>query len=196
MGAAARNGLHHSFTLEQRKKLIKNAGCTAIRGVCRRRNQIHWREQRMNSTADTDPRIGSQPSAKGPADWFTGTVRIDPLVRSHDPARVGRGERHVRAGCPHRVAHPPARPDADRHRRLRLGAAGGRAGRGDPARRRGVVPAGREALARGRADHRDDAHRHPGKARTARRSTWMEKVTDEQYRSTVQRRPNTNRSRR
>jgi hypothetical protein len=24
-------------------------------------------------------RSGSQPSGKGPADWFTGTVRIDPL---------------------------------------------------------------------------------------------------------------------
>ena len=24
-------------------------------------------------------RTGSQPSGKGPADWFTGTVRIDPL---------------------------------------------------------------------------------------------------------------------
>ena len=24
-------------------------------------------------------RAGSQPSGKGPADWFTGTVRIDPL---------------------------------------------------------------------------------------------------------------------
>ena len=24
-------------------------------------------------------RIGSTPSGKGPADWFTGTVRIDPL---------------------------------------------------------------------------------------------------------------------
>jgi hypothetical protein len=23
-------------------------------------------------------KIGSQPSAKGPSDWFTGTVRIDP----------------------------------------------------------------------------------------------------------------------
>ena len=26
-------------------------------------------------------RSGSQPSGKGPADWFTGTVRIDPLFR-------------------------------------------------------------------------------------------------------------------
>src|ERR1017187_7851733 len=33
-------------------------------------------------------RIGSQPSAKGPADWFTGTVRIDPLFQAPDPAFV------------------------------------------------------------------------------------------------------------
>ena len=33
-------------------------------------------------------RNGSQPSAKGPADWFTGVVRIDPLFQAPDPARV------------------------------------------------------------------------------------------------------------
>lgn len=33
-------------------------------------------------------RSGSQPSGKGPADWFTGAVRIDPLF-GPDPARVG-----------------------------------------------------------------------------------------------------------
>ena len=33
-------------------------------------------------------RSGSQPSGTGPADWFTGTVRIDPLFQSPDPARV------------------------------------------------------------------------------------------------------------
>ena len=33
-------------------------------------------------------RAGSQPSAKGPADWFTGTVRIDPLFRAAAPARA------------------------------------------------------------------------------------------------------------
>jgi quercetin dioxygenase-like cupin family protein len=32
-------------------------------------------------------RIGSQPSGKGPADYFTGTVRIDPLFQAPDPAR-------------------------------------------------------------------------------------------------------------
>ena len=33
-------------------------------------------------------RAGTQASAKGPSDWFTGTVRIDPLFQASDPARV------------------------------------------------------------------------------------------------------------
>jgi quercetin dioxygenase-like cupin family protein len=33
-------------------------------------------------------RIGSRPSGKGPADYFTGTVRIDPLSEPPEPARV------------------------------------------------------------------------------------------------------------
>lgn len=33
-------------------------------------------------------RSGTQPSAKGPADWFTGTVRIDPLFPVASPARA------------------------------------------------------------------------------------------------------------
>jgi quercetin dioxygenase-like cupin family protein len=33
-------------------------------------------------------RIGSRPSGKGPAESFTGTVRIDPLFESPDPART------------------------------------------------------------------------------------------------------------
>lgn len=36
-------------------------------------------------------RAGTRPSAKGPADWFTGTVRIDPLFNPHDPERVQGG---------------------------------------------------------------------------------------------------------
>jgi quercetin dioxygenase-like cupin family protein len=34
---------------------------------------------------------GSQPSAKGPAEYFTGTVRIDPLFAATDPSRVSAG---------------------------------------------------------------------------------------------------------
>src|SRR4051812_23768301 len=34
-------------------------------------------------------RTGSQPSARGPADWFSGTVRLDSLFQRNAPARVG-----------------------------------------------------------------------------------------------------------
>ena len=34
-------------------------------------------------------RSGTQPSAAGPAEWFTGTVRIDPLFSAAGPARAG-----------------------------------------------------------------------------------------------------------
>jgi quercetin dioxygenase-like cupin family protein len=33
-------------------------------------------------------RSGSQPSGKGPGDYFTGSVRVDPLFQAPDPARV------------------------------------------------------------------------------------------------------------
>ncbi len=33
-------------------------------------------------------RVGTQSSIKGPADWFTGAVRIDPLFHAPEPALV------------------------------------------------------------------------------------------------------------
>src|SRR5512136_1443331 len=33
-------------------------------------------------------RSGSQPSAEGPTEWFTGRVRVDPLFQASAPARV------------------------------------------------------------------------------------------------------------
>jgi quercetin dioxygenase-like cupin family protein len=36
-------------------------------------------------------RNGSRPSGKGPEDWFTGTVRIDPLFQPEEPARTSGG---------------------------------------------------------------------------------------------------------
>ncbi|WP_269581258.1 (R)-mandelonitrile lyase [Roseibium sp. Sym1] len=33
-------------------------------------------------------RSGTAPSGKGPEDWFTGTVRIDPLFQAEDPGRT------------------------------------------------------------------------------------------------------------
>src|SRR5436305_2216506 len=37
-------------------------------------------------------RPGSQPSAKGNSEWFTGTVRVDPQFQTAAPARVGAGK--------------------------------------------------------------------------------------------------------
>lgn len=34
-------------------------------------------------------RVGSQPSAAGPLDWFTGTVRLDQQFQTLGPAQVG-----------------------------------------------------------------------------------------------------------
>jgi quercetin dioxygenase-like cupin family protein len=34
-------------------------------------------------------RSGSQPSGKGPTEWFTGSVRIDSPFQREEPARVG-----------------------------------------------------------------------------------------------------------
>src|SRR6185369_10788512 len=33
-------------------------------------------------------RIGSQPSGKGPGEWFTGSVRVDPLFQPNDSRRA------------------------------------------------------------------------------------------------------------
>jgi hypothetical protein len=76
-------------------------------------------------------RAGTQPSAKGPSDWFTGTVRIDPLFQASDPSLVQGASVIFEPGS---LAYTPVRPNADCHRRLRLGSARGRPDRGDPAR--------------------------------------------------------------
>jgi quercetin dioxygenase-like cupin family protein len=44
-------------------------------------------------------RNGSQPSGKGPAEWFTGTVRIDPLISAHPPARAAASSVTFEAGA-------------------------------------------------------------------------------------------------
>ena len=44
-------------------------------------------------------RAGSQNSSEGPADWFTGTVRIDPLVEAPEPARVRAANVSFEAGA-------------------------------------------------------------------------------------------------
>ena len=38
-------------------------------------------------------RSGTQPSFPGPADWFTGTVRVDPMFQSDAPGTAGADRR-------------------------------------------------------------------------------------------------------
>jgi quercetin dioxygenase-like cupin family protein len=45
-------------------------------------------EEAMKAEVLEIKRVGSQPSGKGPADYFTGAVRVDTLFGAPDPARV------------------------------------------------------------------------------------------------------------
>jgi hypothetical protein len=60
-------------------------------------------------------RSGSQPSGKGPAEYFTSAVRIDSLFEAPDPARaVGASVTFEPDARTDRMAQPPAGPDLDR----------------------------------------------------------------------------------
>jgi quercetin dioxygenase-like cupin family protein len=74
------------MTIPRRSFLISAGTALAVPAILRGRveGQSHpAREFPMEIT-----RIGSQPSSKGPDDWFTGTVRIDRLFAVHEPARA------------------------------------------------------------------------------------------------------------
>ena len=124
-------------------------------------------------------RSGAQPSAKGPADWFTGTVQVDPLFSPRSlPAFPERSSPSSPARA--RPAHAPVRPDADDLGWVRSGAA--RRWPDEEVRPGDVVwfPAG-------------EKHWHGATATTAmsyiaiqekfdgKNVDWMEKVSDEQY---------------
>ena len=105
-------------------------------------------------------RIGSQPSVKGPLEWFTGTVRIDPLFQAPDPALVQAASVTFEPGS--RTAwhtHPLGQT---------LIATAGcgwvqrEAGPIEEIRPGDLDLARRETLAWGHADNGHDAHRHSG----------------------------------
>ena len=78
-------------------------------------------------------RAGTQPSAKGPSDWFTGAVRIDLLFQAPDPALVQGAAVTFEPGARTAWAYAPAWTDAHRDSRVWLGSTGRRTHRGDPA---------------------------------------------------------------
>ena len=65
--------------IESVVKLRETAGLSGIESA---------RIFQQNRTIMDIQRAGSRPSSPGPGDWFTGTVRIDPLFGAPAPARV------------------------------------------------------------------------------------------------------------
>jgi quercetin dioxygenase-like cupin family protein len=69
-----------------RRAFLKVTGAAALAVPAILRAQTTTSE-RQESNMEIK-RVGSQPSSKGPTDWFTGTVRIDPLFQANAPART------------------------------------------------------------------------------------------------------------
>ena len=127
-------------------------------------------------------RCGSQPSGKGPAEYFTGAVRLDPLFEAPDPARAVGASVTFEPGA--RTAwhsHPLGQTlivTAGRGRVQRWGGPIEEIGPGDviwfePAEKHwhGATPT--TAMT-----HTAIQERLDGKT-----ADWMEKVSDEQYRT-------------
>ncbi len=125
-------------------------------------------------------RSGSQPSGKGQSEYFTGTVRIDPLHQATEPARVG---------CAYVTFEPGARTAWHSHplgQTLIVTAGCGRVQRwGGPIQE--IRPGDVVWIAPG------EKHWHGAAATTAmthiaiqealdgKTADWMEQVSDEQY---------------
>src|SRR5258707_5648225 len=73
-----------------RRTFLKTAGAfLTLPGILRAQTDTAvTQEQKFNMIIK---RIGSQPSVKAPAEYFTGTARIDPLFDAPPPARVSGG---------------------------------------------------------------------------------------------------------
>lgn len=75
-------------TMIHRRTFLKATGAAALGFPAILRAQTTSSPQTQKLPMEIK-RIGSQPSIKGPADWFAGTVRIDPLFDPNVSARAG-----------------------------------------------------------------------------------------------------------
>jgi len=119
---------------------------------------------------------------QGPADYFTGTVRVEP--RSRRPIRRGcRRQRDLRARRAHGLAYAPARPDPDRDVGSWLGSArrAGRSRRSGRATWSGFPPG--EKHWHGATPTTAMTHIAVQEKLNGKVVDWMEHVSDEQYAS-------------
>ncbi len=127
-------------------------------------------------------RIGSRPSGKGSADYFTGSVRLDPLFDAQDPARVTAASVTFEPGARNNWhAHPLGQ-------HLVVTAGVGRAQRwGGPVEE--IHPgdvvwfAPGEKHWHGAAPTTAMTHIAIQEARDGKTADWFEPVSDEQYRA-------------
>src|SRR5437868_1992555 len=71
-----------------RRSFLMTAGVTALAFRASSRTRADAPQTKRQEFKMDIKRVGTQPSSKGPAEWFTGTVRIDPLFQVHAPARA------------------------------------------------------------------------------------------------------------
>lgn len=80
-----------NFNPLNRRTFLKTAGVAvvALPTVLRAQSPNRGLQPQNNPMNIEITRTGSKPSVKGPADWFTGTTRIDPLFDPNESARAG-----------------------------------------------------------------------------------------------------------
>jgi quercetin dioxygenase-like cupin family protein len=127
-------------------------------------------------------RSGSQPSGKGPTEYFTGSVRVDPLFQAAEPARVAGASVTFEPGA--RTAwhtHPLGQTLIITSGRGRVQVWGGKAEEVFPGDVVWIPPNEKHwhgATPTTAMTHIAIQERLDGKA-----VDWMEKVSDEQYRA-------------
>jgi quercetin dioxygenase-like cupin family protein len=70
-----------------RRSILAATGSLAALSAAKSAAQTLTRSNTRSRTMDIK-RSGSEPSAKGPAEYFTGSVRVDALFRPQEPART------------------------------------------------------------------------------------------------------------
>jgi quercetin dioxygenase-like cupin family protein len=71
-----------------RRPFLKIAGTTALAFPAMSCARVGVSSTKRQELSMEIKRVGTQPSSKGPAEWFTGSVRIDPLFQANNPARA------------------------------------------------------------------------------------------------------------
>ena len=75
-------------TPPSRRTFLRLTGAAALALPAAMRARADTARSRQEEIHMEIKRSGSQPSNKGPAEYFTGKVRIDPLFEAPEPARV------------------------------------------------------------------------------------------------------------